>query len=178
MSIPIAKRIQMPSGMNGIPCSICLKTERLRQCINKAQSYLDRQFTKEEKFQFYRTCSKQAATEAKASWDVLSDKSAKKFPLRNLIRRKLRHLWLKEQDRRQNRWPRALRLDGLRSQMSALSHKHPKCAACKICFGGEHLDSPNPSPIGDLCSSCFNSYKKQGHDTFIKRVPRSEDFEL
>jgi len=36
---------------------------------------------------------------------------------------------------------------------------HPKCAACGILFGEEHLSSPIHSPLGYLCSDCYNHYE-------------------
>jgi len=175
MSIHIAEREAKPSIMNGIPCSICIRIERLRQLINKAQLYLDNQFTKKQKQAFLKRCSKEAVLKARVRYDLLRDKQYSSRILQNLIRSELNFRWKKELARCQIKWQRTKRLDMLRQQLSKLTLCHPRCAACKICFGEEHMESPHASPIGDLCSVCIKCYTKQGHDTFVKRIPRMED---
>ncbi len=173
MSIPIAKRVPKPANM-GFPCSICIRIERLRQIVSKGQIYLDKRFTEKDKRDFWRSCSKEVVKEARKRYETLSKKDKKSVKLRNLILSRLNSLWKQEKALRQKDCLMAQRLEKLKRQMSLLMKEHPKCAACGICFGEKHMETPHPSPIGDLCSFCYESYIRQGHDAFVRRLPQKD----
>lgn len=61
----------------------------------------------------------------------------------------------------------------LRKQYRQMAKEHPKCAGCGILFGDSHIESPHPSPIGDLCYECRYMFEKQGQEAFVARIPRS-----
>jgi len=152
-----------------------MRIERLRQLINKAQKYLDKQFTEEEREAFLKTCHEEAEEEARADYFILTKIKGVEVNLKKLIQQKLRRKWKLELQQRQETWLRTYRLNLLREQLLELSRSHPKCFACKIYFGGEHSEHPNDTPIGNLCSSCFRSFQNQGYNAFIKRIPTRED---
>lgn len=169
MSIKIKDRIELPAA-SGIPCERCIKIERLRQLIADSARYLNAWFTNEDEIAFYKLCAKQAVKEAYAIYERKTQKQKKSITIKSLIKSRLRSLWRKEKVRLLRGYLRSQRLHLLEKELTKLVNEHPKCAACKICFGGYHIETPHDSPIGNLCSVCAKDYRKQGHKKFISRI--------
>ena len=61
-------------------------------------------------------------------------------------------------------------IDKLNTARNQINNQHPKCAACGILFGGMHENEPSETPLGDMCGSCAQSFKKMGPKAFHKRM--------